>query len=55
MVYEELDAGFYLSLEKTESGRFIVITSVDHATSEVHVLDADDAAASDKKYFVNLN
>jgi oligopeptidase B len=45
VVYEELDAGFYLSLEKTESGRFIVITCVDHATSEVHILDADDAAA----------
>ncbi|MDP7652915.1 MAG: S9 family peptidase [Rhodospirillales bacterium] len=43
VVYEEPDASFYLSLEKTASGRFIIITGNDHATSEVRVLDADDA------------
>ncbi len=45
VVYEEPDAGFYVSLEKTASGRFIVITGDDHATSEVRVLDADDPDA----------
>ena len=42
VVYEEPTAGFTLSLEKTASGRFILITGDDHATSEVRVLDADE-------------
>ena len=41
VVYEEPDAGFYLSLEKTASRRFILIGGDDHATSEVRFLDAD--------------
>lgn len=43
VVYEETDPGFFLSLGKTESGRFIVIEARDHAdTSEVRLIDADD-------------
>ncbi len=42
VVYEEFDPGFTLSIERTESGRFITIAAQDHAdTSEIHVIDAD--------------
>ena len=41
-VYEEGDAGFFVGVRKTESGRFIAIDAHDHTTSEVHLADADD-------------
>ncbi len=41
LVYEEADPGFFVSLAKTESERFIVIAAHDHTTSEVRVVDAD--------------
>lgn len=41
LVYEERDAGFYLSVDKTQSGAFIVIDAHDHQTNEVYLLDAD--------------
>ena len=38
-VYQESDPGFFVDLDKTESGRFIVITTRDHAlTSEVRII-----------------
>ncbi len=40
LVYHEPDAGFFVGLAKTASGRFIVITAHDHTTSEVRVIDA---------------
>ena len=41
-VYEEPDAGFYLTVSRSESRRFVVIASHDHAdTAEVHLIDAD--------------
>ncbi len=40
LVYDEPDAGFFVGLSKTASGRFIAITAHDHTTSEVHVIDA---------------
>lgn len=40
LVYEEPDPGFFVGLGKTESERFIVISTHDHTTSEVRVLDA---------------
>ena len=40
-IYEETDAGFFLCIGKTESGRFIRIDAHDHAdTSEVRLIDA---------------
>jgi oligopeptidase B len=42
LVYEEGEAAFYLGLEKSESGRFIVIHAHDHSeTTEARVIDAD--------------
>ena len=40
VVYEELDPSFFIHLDKTESGRFITISSHDHAeTTEVRLID----------------
>ena len=41
LVYEEQDPGFFVGLERSESGRFIAITAHDHETSEVHLIPAD--------------
>ena len=46
VVYEEGDPGFFVGLDKTESGRFIAITAHDHTTSEVHVIAADTPDAA---------
>ena len=45
-VYEEDDPGFFIGLDKTESGRFVLIESHDHTTSEVHLIDADDPSGA---------
>lgn len=45
LVYEEEDAGFFVSLDITENRRFIVISTGDHVTSEVRLIDAFDPAA----------
>ena len=45
-VYEEPDPGFFIGLDKTESGRFVLIESHDHTTSEVQLIDADDPASA---------
>ena len=42
LVYEENDPGFFLSVDKTESGRFILIKAHDHAeTTEIRLIDAE--------------
>jgi len=41
LVYEEADAGFFVGLGKTQSGRFVVISVHDHETAEVHLIPAD--------------
>ena len=41
IVYEEKDPGFFVSVDKTLSGRFIVIDCHDHQTSEVWLIDAE--------------
>lgn len=46
LVYEEADPGFFVSVERTESGRFLTISAFDHTTSEVRVIDAADADAA---------
>ncbi len=45
LVYEEEATTFYVSLGQTQSSRFITITSHDHETSEVYLIDADSPAA----------
>ncbi len=40
VVYVEEDPGFFCGVDKTQSGRFIVIDSHDHQTSEVRLIDA---------------
>ncbi len=42
MIYEEPDTGFFLSLGKTQSGRYILINAHDHQTSEVRLIDAQN-------------
>jgi oligopeptidase B len=41
LVYQEPDPGFFVGLHKTESRRFVLISSHDHTTSEVRFIDAD--------------
>ena len=41
LVYEEKDAGFFVGVGKSQSGRFIEITAHDHTTTEVHLIEAD--------------
>jgi oligopeptidase B len=40
LIYEEPDSGFFVHVDKTQSGRFITITSHDHQTSEVRLIEA---------------
>ena len=42
LIYEETDPGFYVGLSQTQSKKFILITTHDHQTSEVYLIDADD-------------
>jgi oligopeptidase B len=44
LVYEEKDAGFYVSVGSTQSGRFVLIEAHDHQTSEVYLIDAEQPA-----------
>lgn len=43
LIYEEPDDGFFLSLDKSQSGEFIFILSGSHTSSEVRYVRADDA------------
>jgi len=46
LVYEETDPGYFLGINKTESGLFILIDAHDHAdTSEVRLIDAHNPEA----------
>lgn len=40
LVYEESDPGFFVGVGETESGRFTLIATHDHTTSEVYLIDA---------------
>ncbi len=42
VVYEEPDPGFFVGLQKSESGGYLFISSHDHETSEVRMLSASD-------------
>jgi oligopeptidase B len=41
LVYRENDAGFFLGVSRTDSGRFVVIDAHERNTSEVWLVDAD--------------
>ena len=41
VVYEETDPGFFVGIDKSESGRFVIVSAHDHTTSEVRLIDAD--------------
>jgi oligopeptidase B len=44
-VYEEKDSGFFISIDLTQSGAFVVISASDHETAEAWLLDRDDPTA----------
>ena len=41
LVYEEKDTGYYVSIGKTQSQKYILINVHDHQSNEVHLIDAD--------------
>jgi oligopeptidase B len=41
LVYAEPDSGFYVSVDETQSGRFVLIDAHDHQTSEIFLIDSD--------------
>ena len=41
VVYEETDPGFFVGVDETESGRFVLIASRDPETTEVHAIPAE--------------
>lgn len=41
LVYEEANPGFYVGLGETQSSRYLTITTHDHETSEVYLIDAE--------------
>jgi len=41
LVYEEKDTGYYVALDKTLSGKFLIVDAHDHQTNEVYLIDAD--------------
>ena len=40
LVYQEHNPGFFVSLDTTESNKFILISAHDHVTTEIHTIDA---------------
>lgn len=42
LIYQETDVGFYVGLEETHSGRYVLIDVHDHQTNEVHVIDGEN-------------
>jgi oligopeptidase B len=41
LVYAEPDSGFYVGVDETQSGRFVLIDAHDHQTSEIFLIDSD--------------
>lgn len=46
LVYDEPDDGFFVSVEKTQDGRYIVIACGDQQTSEIRLIDAANVEAA---------
>ena len=40
--YHETDEAFWLDISRTKSGRYVVMESGSHTTTEIHYLDADE-------------
>ena len=40
LVYEETDPGFFVGVGETQSGDFILVSTHDHETSEIYMIDA---------------
>jgi len=45
LIYEEADKGFFVSIGKLQADRFAVISTGDHDTSEIRLLDLKNTAA----------
>lgn len=43
LLHDEADAGMFVDIDETQSGRFLLITISDHETSETRILDRDAA------------
>ena len=41
LVYEEKDTGYYVSVGKTQSAKYILINAHDHQSNEAYIIDAD--------------
>jgi len=41
LLHDEADAGMFVDIDETQSGRFLLITISDHETSETRILDLD--------------
>ncbi len=50
LVYDEADPGFFVGVGRTESGRYLLIDSHDHTTSEVRVIPADQPEAEPRLF-----
>lgn len=46
LIYEERDPGFFIDLDVSQSDRFVVITSSNHETSEVYLVERADPAGA---------
>ncbi len=46
LLHDEADAGMFVDIDKSQSGRFLTISISDHETSEVRLLDLDVAGAA---------
>jgi oligopeptidase B len=46
LIHHEHDAGMFVSISTTQSGRYLLIDISDHETSEVKVLDLEDRTAT---------
>jgi oligopeptidase B len=46
LVYKEADPGFFVGVGRTQSGRFVVIDSHDHETSEVRLIETGTPLAA---------
>jgi oligopeptidase B len=44
MVFEESNPAYFVGLDRTESGRFIMISSADHSSGEIRFMPADGSA-----------
>ncbi|MCC5859414.1 MAG: S9 family peptidase [Ectothiorhodospiraceae bacterium] len=50
LVYDEADPGFFVGIGRSESGRFLLIDSHDHTTSEVRYIPAGEPEAEPRLF-----